>query len=115
MYVILGRFQGSYKKRKKTKLRTQVFIPVFIAAMFVVGFADPNKNSVPSTIELLRQNQPPRPAPPDKKQLSNKPWDYFHPTWMKSTPWTLIAVSEEVDHSIEYSKAELLVEDPQTE
>lgn len=113
MYVILGRFQGSYKKRKKTKLRTQVFIPVFIAAMFVVGFADPNKNSVPSTIELLRQNQPPRPAPPDKKQLSNKPWDYFHPTWMKSTPWTLIAVSEEVDHSIEYSKAELLVEDPQ--
>jgi hypothetical protein len=113
MYVNLGSFQSPLKKRRKTKLKIQVFIPVFIAAMFVVGFSDPNKNSVPSTIELLRQNQPPRPAPVDKKQLSNNPWAYFHPTWMKSTPWTLIAVSEDLDHSIEYSKAELLVEDPQ--
>lgn len=108
----LGSFKSPLKRPQKTRLKTQVFIPVFIAAMFVVGFSDPNKASVPTTMEILRQSQPPKPIPSNKAQLSNNPWDYFHPTWKKSTPWTLIAVSDVLDHSIEYSKAELLVEDP---
>lgn len=101
------------KKRHNPIWQKQLFVVTFLSALLVVGFSVPNQSNRPTSIELIRQsNQNLKNLPSAKKPLSDNPWDYFHPTWVKDAPWTLVATSNSDDDSISFSKAEVLIEDP---
>lgn len=102
------------KKTKRRHLTRKVLLPIFIAALFGLGFTDTRTPQKPTSNEWVLKSQVSQPTLARPHQpLSNNPWNYFHPTWVKPNPWTLIAVNSETENSIEYSKAALLVEDPQ--
>ncbi len=106
---------GRSKKIRAKGRRGQkyFFVSLFILGTFIVGFTKTPTAITPTTFDWVRQNSPSPIIGKGIKPASKNAWDYFHPTWVKPNPWTLIALSEESDTgSIEYSKAQLLLDDP---
>jgi hypothetical protein len=100
-------------KTYRSRWHKRLFLSLFITALFGVGFSSPSDKGKPSQLDYIRMaqkdlNKPSLPNHP----LSNNAWDYFHPTWIKENPWTLIAVDGSGDDSIALSKAEVLIGDP---
>ncbi len=109
----LNSYRRILKKYRNQGLKNHLFLSFAFIALFIVGFAQPTRSTRPSSIEWIRQSQPPVPPTEINRPLSTNAWDYFHPTWVKTSPWTLIATTDESEKSIESSKAELLIEDPE--
>lgn len=111
--VRLSGFSRRLKIVRKQKLPNKLLIPVLAVTLFLLGFAEPDRPPKPNKIDLIRKSKPTVSSNSAKNRLSDNPWDYFHPSWVKSNPWTLIAISDENEKSIDTSKAEFLINDPQ--
>lgn len=97
----------------RNRWQKRLFLSLFFVAVFTVGFSVPSDKTKPSQMDYIRMAQSSMTKPTLSKYTSNNPWDYFHPTWVKEYPWTLIAVDSGGESSIAFSKAELLIEDPE--
>lgn len=93
--------------------RQYLILSFSIAVLFTLGFTQSTPHRKLTGADLIRQAAVSSPYKNAKNTLSQNPWDYFHPTWEKRHPWTLIAVTENAQNSIETSKAEVLINDPQ--
>ena len=107
-------FFGLKQNRKKGYLRKFLFLSLILALLFSVGFAQIETSNKQGSAELIRAASRNLPVRMESKiPLSEKAWDYFHPSWIKNARWTVIAISENMEDSIETSKARLLIDDPQ--
>lgn len=89
------------------------FFPIFIIAMLVVGFSLPEatpRMSKREIVTLYQKNISQIRQEPGKP--SSRPWDYFHPTWIKESPWTFYKSSPSNDFSGAFSDSSFLINDP---
>lgn len=83
-----------------------------IITIFLMGFTQNSQDRNPQYVSQISKIQTKNSPKDIKYQPSKNAWDYFHPTWVKSNSWTLIAVKNSTEKSIETSQAGILIEDP---
>jgi Transglycosylase SLT domain len=101
------------RRTKRWGLKKRFFIPVIFTALILLGFSDPTS---PTGVQAPNWVQPPESLPDSNRSnpgLSDTPWDYFQPSWLKSNSWTIVPISTDSENSIDFSKSALLIADPQ--
>lgn len=91
-----------------------VLLPALaVVLLFTLGFAQLSPPAQQRPADLIREASHNLPVKADSdRPFSQNAWDYFHPSWIRSNRWTVIAISENLGDSIEASKAGLLIDDP---
>lgn len=109
----------AYKKLHKLRAKswlTRPFLPLFLIASLLVGFALPDQSrhiAKDELVSLAQKNISQTNPKPQPQKPSNRAWDYFHPSWVKDNTWMLSGGSHPDYETNSFSKSDYLISDPQ--